>query len=120
MLLVGHIKPWRDSSDRERLDVSNGLAARPSHDVAFDTGLLTVEDDLRISLAALLSEAVRRDELARQYYGRAPCNGRCGCRRRRSSRRYGIWSGIVGTYLRTVTPTGRTFPYRMGWMWRCR
>jgi putative restriction endonuclease len=72
MLLVGHIKPWRDSSNRERLDLSNGLAACPSHDVAFDTGLLTVEDDLRIRLAAWLSEAVRVDLLARQYYESPP------------------------------------------------
>ena len=72
MLLAGHIKPWRDSSHRERLDLSNGLAACPSHDVAFDTGLLTVEDDLRIRLAASLSEAVRVDQLARQYYGTPP------------------------------------------------
>jgi putative restriction endonuclease len=72
MLLAGHIKPWWDSSNRERLDLSNGLAACPSHDVAFDTGLLTVEDDLRITLAASLSEAVRVDLLARQYYGSPP------------------------------------------------
>jgi putative restriction endonuclease len=72
MLLAGHIKPWRDSSHRERLDLSNGLAACPSHDVAFDTGLLTVEDDLRIRLSASLSEAVRVDRLARQYYGTPP------------------------------------------------
>lgn len=72
MLLAGHIKPWRDSSHRERLDLSNGLAACPSHDVAFDTGLLTIEDDLRITLAASLSEAVRVDLLARQYYGSPP------------------------------------------------
>ena len=72
MLLAGHIKPWRDSSHRERLDLSNGLAACPSHDVAFDTGLLTVEDDLRITLAASLSNAVRVDLLARQYYGSPP------------------------------------------------
>jgi putative restriction endonuclease len=72
MLLAGHIKPWRDSSHRERLDLSNGLAACPSHDVAFDTGLLTVEDDLRIRLSASLSEAVRVDQLARQYYGTPP------------------------------------------------
>jgi putative restriction endonuclease len=72
MLLAGHIKPWRDSSHRERLDLSNGLAACPNHDVAFDTGLLTVEDDLRIRHAAALSEAVRADQLARQYYGTPP------------------------------------------------
>jgi putative restriction endonuclease len=72
MLLAGHIKPWRDSSHRERLDLSNGLAACPSHDVAFDTGLLTVEDDLRIRLSASLCEGVRVDQLARQYYGTPP------------------------------------------------
>jgi putative restriction endonuclease len=72
MLLAGHIKPWRHSSHRERLDLSNGLAACPSHDVAFDTGLLTVEDDLRIRLSASLSEAVRVDRLARHYYGTRP------------------------------------------------
>jgi len=72
MLLAGHIKPWRDSSHRERLDLSNGLAACPSHDVAFDTGLLTVDDDLRIRLSASLSQAVRVDQLARHYYGTPP------------------------------------------------
>jgi putative restriction endonuclease len=72
MLLAGHIKPWRDSTHRERLDLSNGLAGCPSHDVAFDTGLLTVEDDLRITLAASLSQAVRVDMLAKQYYGSPP------------------------------------------------
>ena len=42
MLLAGHIKPWKDSTPGERLDPRNGLAACPAHDVAFDTGLLTV------------------------------------------------------------------------------
>ena len=72
MLMAGHIKPWRDSTSRERLDLTNGLAACPSHDVAFDTGLLTIHDDLRITLATTLSEAVRDDPLARQYYGSPP------------------------------------------------
>lgn len=43
MLVAGHIKPWKDSTSAERLDLRNGLAACPSHDVAFDTGLLTVD-----------------------------------------------------------------------------
>ena len=72
MLMAGHIKPWRDCSSRERLDPTNGLAACPSHDVAFDTGLLTIEDDLRITLARSLSAAVASDALARHYYGRPP------------------------------------------------
>ena len=48
MLLAGHIKPWKDSTPAERLDLRNGLAACPAHDVAFDTGLLTVNGGLRI------------------------------------------------------------------------
>ena len=40
MLVAGHIKPWKDSASSERLDLRNGLAACPSHDVAFDTGSL--------------------------------------------------------------------------------
>jgi putative restriction endonuclease len=72
MLLAGHIKPWKDSTPGERLDPRNGLAACPAHDVAFDTGLLTVNGGLRIHVARSLADAVREDPLARQYYGRPP------------------------------------------------
>jgi putative restriction endonuclease len=51
MLLAGHIKPWQDSSAAERLDPRDGLAACPSRDVAFDTGMLTVTADLKIHIA---------------------------------------------------------------------
>ncbi len=72
MLVAGHIKPWRDSSPVERLDLQNGLAACPSHDVAFDTGLVTVDAGLQIHVSGALADAVRVDPLARQYYGRPP------------------------------------------------
>ena len=72
MLLAGHIKPWKDSSPVERLDPRNGLAACPAHDVAFDTGMLTVNGGLRIHLARQLADATKTDPLARQYYGRPP------------------------------------------------
>jgi len=72
MLLAGHIKPWRDSTPNERLDPRNGLAACPAHDVAFDTGMLTVNGGLRIHVARSLADATKTDPLARQYYGRPP------------------------------------------------
>jgi putative restriction endonuclease len=72
MLLAGHIKPWKDSTRAERLDPRNGLAACPAHDVAFDTGMLTVNGGLRIHLAQPLATAIQADPLARQYYGRPP------------------------------------------------
>jgi putative restriction endonuclease len=72
MLVAGHIKPWKDSEPSERLDPRNGLAACPSHDVAFDTGLLTVGPALQIHVFEALAKAVRGDPLTRQYYGRPP------------------------------------------------
>jgi putative restriction endonuclease len=72
MLLAGHIKPWRDSSPRERLDPRNGLAACPAHDTAFDKGVITVSGGLRIHLASQLADAVQIDPLVRQYYGQPP------------------------------------------------
>jgi putative restriction endonuclease len=72
MLMAGHIKPWKDSTPHERLDPRNGLAACPAHDVAFDTGMITVNGGLRIHLARPLADAVETDPLARQYYGRPP------------------------------------------------
>jgi putative restriction endonuclease len=72
MLLAGHIKPWKDSTPTERLDPRNGLASCPAHDVAFDTGMLTVNGGLRIHLARPLADAIQTDPLARQYYGRPP------------------------------------------------
>jgi len=72
MLLAGHIKPWKNSTAGERLDPRNGLAACPPHDVAFDTGLLTVNGGLRIHVARSLADAVRTDQMARQYYGQPP------------------------------------------------
>jgi putative restriction endonuclease len=56
----------------ERLDPRNGLAACPSHDVAFDTRMLTVSADLKIHVAQPLADAARGDQLTRQYYGRPP------------------------------------------------
>jgi predicted restriction endonuclease len=69
---AGYIKPWKDSSAGERLDPRNGLAACPSHDVAFDTGMLTVTADLKIHVAQPLADAAPGDHLTRQYYGRPP------------------------------------------------
>jgi predicted restriction endonuclease len=40
--------------------------------VAFDTGLFTVSAQLTIDIATSLADAVREDDLTRQYYGRPP------------------------------------------------
>ncbi|GIJ36276.1 HNH endonuclease [Micromonospora sediminimaris] len=72
MLVASHIKPWRNSSPRERLDVANGLTACPTHDVAFDTGLLTVNGGLRIHIHTDLHRKIDNDPALHAAFGRPP------------------------------------------------
>jgi putative restriction endonuclease len=72
MLVASHIKPWRDCAAVERLDVQNGLAACPTHDAAFDVGLLTVNGGLRIHLELEVTERANADSAARAAFGRPP------------------------------------------------
>ena len=44
-LIASHIKPWRESSDEERLAGCNGLLLTPSMDHLFDRGFITFADD---------------------------------------------------------------------------
>ena len=44
-LRASHTKPWRDSSNEERLDGENGLLLTPSIDHLFDRGFISFEDD---------------------------------------------------------------------------
>ncbi len=44
-LIASHIKPWRDSTNAERLDGENGLLLSPSIDLLFDRGFISFEDD---------------------------------------------------------------------------
>ncbi|MBO0607553.1 HNH endonuclease [Myceligenerans salitolerans] len=67
LLRAGHIKPWRDSNHQERLDVANGIAACPTHDAAFDTGLMTLDsaaDHLVVRFAPRLAAAVGNNPAA--------------------------------------------------------
>ncbi|WP_433055111.1 HNH endonuclease [Dactylosporangium sp. CS-033363] len=72
MLVASHIKPWRDCTSAERLDVRNGLTACPTHDVAFDTGLITVNGGLRIHVTVDLARVAESDPAARAAFGRPP------------------------------------------------
>lgn len=44
-LIASHIKPWRDSSNDERLDGENGLLLTPTIDHLFDKGFISFEGD---------------------------------------------------------------------------
>lgn len=71
LLVASHIKPWADCDDRERLDPLNGVAACPTHDAAFDSGLITVNGGLRVHRAPELESSVRTDPGVDQYFGPA-------------------------------------------------
>lgn len=59
LLRASHAKPWRDATDRERLDVHNGLLLVAHLDAAFDAGLITVAPDGAVHVAARLGGAER-------------------------------------------------------------
>lgn len=50
-MIASHIKPWRDSSNFERLDGNNGLLLAPHIDKLFDKGWITftLKGDLKCS-----------------------------------------------------------------------
>lgn len=71
LLIASHIVPW--SSDKQnRLNPSNGLCLSAIHDRAFDKGLMTLSDDLKI----VISEDLKRcdDIFVKQVL--MPLNGR--------------------------------------------
>lgn len=54
MLVASHIKPWRASSNTERLDGYNGLLLLPTLDKAFDSGLISFDKVGKILISPLL------------------------------------------------------------------
>ena len=76
LLVASHIKPWRSSTDAERLDGHNGLLLAPHVDRLFDSGLVSFTDDGRVLVA---SPSVR-SEMVRwgldPYAGVGPFTGR--------------------------------------------
>ncbi len=69
LLRASHIKPWAVSTDRERVDVKNGLAGCPMHDAAFDRGYLMVNGGYRIHRATKLEQSIVHDPKVTTYFG---------------------------------------------------
>lgn len=55
LLVASHIKPWRDFPD-QRLDARNGLCLSSLHDAAFDSGLITLDEQHRVLLSRHLRD----------------------------------------------------------------
>jgi putative restriction endonuclease len=59
VLRASHIKPWRAASDRERLDVSNGLPLIATLDALFDRGFVSFEDNGKMIVSSNLHHDAR-------------------------------------------------------------
>ena len=66
MLVASHIKPWRDFP-AERLDPRNGLCLSNLHDAAFDAGLITLDDKMRVVLSNQLRKFFPQPALERNF-----------------------------------------------------
>jgi putative restriction endonuclease len=69
LLIASHVKPWARSNDRERADVANGICACPTHDSAFNAGLLTVTPELKIVRASMLESQLQGNESLDRVFG---------------------------------------------------
>jgi putative restriction endonuclease len=60
-LFASHIKPWRESTNDERLNGENGLLLTPSIDHLFDRGFISFEDNGELVLSDVAhKESVKR------------------------------------------------------------
>jgi putative restriction endonuclease len=73
LLIASHILPWRDH-EAERLKVCNGIALNRLHDAAFDQGLISFDDELRLILSTRLTKLLSFDpvKIAFEAYEQKP------------------------------------------------
>jgi putative restriction endonuclease len=62
LLVASHIIPWSESIER-RADPTNGICLNALFDRAFDRGLLTFDETLRVKLSPRLRDAAARSAL---------------------------------------------------------
>lgn len=72
LLTASHIIPWA-KSEAHRLDPQNGIALNALHDRAFDRGLITFDDDLRLVCSTTLTVHHDRSAVSELF---APYEGR--------------------------------------------
>ena len=59
LLRASHLKPWRASTNSERIDKFNGLLLTATLDAALDRGLITFEDDGRVMISPAFAKPDR-------------------------------------------------------------
>ncbi len=58
LLRASHIKPWKNSTNEERLNPFNGFLLTPNYDVLFDKGYITFKNDGQIIISKKISSFV--------------------------------------------------------------
>lgn len=66
LLIASHIIPWREQSEH-RLNPQNGLCLARTHDVAFDKGLITFDENYKLVLSRYLQEFLPEETLERNF-----------------------------------------------------
>ena len=57
-MIASHIVPWKDSSDKERRDVNNGILLSPTYDALFDKHLISFDDSGNIIISSKIKNLV--------------------------------------------------------------
>lgn len=55
LLIASHIKPWVNSTDKEKIDPKNGFALTPTYDKLFDQGYITFCSDKKLKVSPWIS-----------------------------------------------------------------
>lgn len=66
LLVASHILPW-GSHPEHRLDVQNGLCLSRLHDAAFDRGLITFDENLKLLLSPQLESKLGQRSVAENF-----------------------------------------------------
>ncbi|WP_431028893.1 HNH endonuclease [Lysinibacillus sp. LZ02] len=56
LLIASHSKPWKDSTDEERLDIYNGLLLCCNHDALYDQGYIAFDGTGKIHISNEINE----------------------------------------------------------------
>ncbi|WP_369426414.1 HNH endonuclease [Pelagicoccus sp. SDUM812002] len=67
LLTASHIKPWAASTAEEKLNPSNGLCLAKTQDAAFDKGLITLDEKLRIVLSKRIRGHMTVDSIRENF-----------------------------------------------------
>lgn len=56
ILIASHIKPWKDSNNKERLSEDNGILCLPTFDKLFDNGFISFDENGNLILSKMLKQ----------------------------------------------------------------